>query len=82
MSDPFTRIADYAINAEKQIAALTDALAGMVRLFSCDDDGAVYAVHPEDMQAVRLLADADLVVIERNAEHVVEGFWKGPADAR
>lgn len=73
---PPTELALAMLNEKNErIAVLTDALAGMVRRH-CTTNDAIYAVRPEDMQAVRLLAEAGLIEIERNADCVVEGFWK------
>lgn len=76
---PPTELALAMLNEKNErIAVLTDALAGMVRRH-CTTNDAIYAVRPEDIQAVRLLAEAGMVNIERNAEYVVEGIWRDGA---
>lgn len=60
---------------DAKIAALTAALAGMVRLHCTGSSNYVTVSCKEDMQAVRVLAQSGMIDIERNASHIVEGYW-------
>lgn len=60
---------------EKKIAALTAALAGMVRLFCCDG-GTILAEHVESVEAVCALASIGAVEVLKDGGSWTEAVWK------
>lgn len=60
----------------EQIADLTTALAGMVRLFCSEDGCTILAEHVESVEAVCALASIGAVEVLKDGGSWTEAVWK------